>query len=112
MDKTEKLIQSLSPNERKIIPFLNEEVNEICEKAELDKVSVMRSLEYLQNKGIIKISSEKYDKDYFKNGIASGKSCYSNYRWLPELTIPMAYNIIKYCEGDVEVLPQIIERIY
>jgi len=57
---TEKLIESLSPNERKILQFLKEkEINEICKKSSLDKVSVLRALEYLQNKGIVKISSEK-----------------------------------------------------
>lgn len=69
MPDIEKIIQSLSPNERKIIPFFKDAqsdgrvggdaIENICEKAELDKVSVMRALEYLQNKGIIKISSEK-----------------------------------------------------
>ena len=51
-----KIIESLSPNERKIIPYLNENIQEICEKSNLDRVSVIRSLEYLQNKGIIKLS--------------------------------------------------------
>jgi len=60
MNKTEKLIQSLSPNERKILPLLREkDINKICEKSELDKVSVIRALGYLENKKIIKISSEK-----------------------------------------------------
>lgn len=36
-----------------------------------------------------------YDKKYYEDGIASGKSCYVNYRWIPELTIPMAYFIIR-----------------
>lgn len=30
-----------------------------------------------------------YDADYYENGIVSGKSLYSNYRWIPELTLPM-----------------------
>lgn len=37
-----------------------------------------------------------YDKDYFENGILTGKSCYENYRWIPELTIPLAMTIIDY----------------
>ena len=37
-----------------------------------------------------------YDRDYFECGIESGKSCYSNYRWIPELTIPMAFRLIEY----------------
>lgn len=36
---------------------------------------------------------DKYDEDYFLRGIETGKSLYSNYRWMPELTIPLAYNI-------------------
>jgi len=39
---------------------------------------------------------EVYDYDYFENGIESGKSNYSRYRWIPELTIPMAMTIIDY----------------
>jgi len=51
-----KIVESLSPNERKILPYLEEEIIEICKKASLDKVSVIRALEYLQNKGIVKLS--------------------------------------------------------
>ena len=41
-----------------------------------------------------------YDKDYYEDGIATGKSCYQNYQWLPEMTIRMAYNLIKYLGLD------------
>jgi SAM-dependent methyltransferase len=37
----------------------------------------------------------KYDKDYYENGVAKGISGYENYRWIPELTYPMAYAICK-----------------
>lgn len=37
----------------------------------------------------------KYNADYFIHGLETGKSLYSNYRWIPELTIPLAYKIIK-----------------
>jgi cyclopropane fatty-acyl-phospholipid synthase-like methyltransferase len=41
------------------------------------------------------ISSEPaYDADYYERGLAVGKSCYQDYRWLPELTIPMAHYIV------------------
>jgi phenylalanyl-tRNA synthetase alpha chain len=59
MADIKKTIQSLSPNERKIIPYLDQPLNEICKKSNLDKISVIRSLEYLQNKKIIELSSEK-----------------------------------------------------
>lgn len=38
--------------------------------------------------------SEKYDADYFINGRKTGKSLYDNYRWLPDLTIPMVCTMI------------------
>ena len=38
----------------------------------------------------------KFDEDYFENGIITGKSCYVNYRWISELTIKMAHKLIIY----------------
>ncbi len=35
-----------------------------------------------------------YDADYFLRGKESGKSLYTDYRWLPDLTIPMAKVIV------------------
>ncbi|MBU2052932.1 MAG: phenylalanine--tRNA ligase subunit alpha [Nanoarchaeota archaeon] len=56
----QKLIESLSQHEQKILPYLKEKnINEICKKSNLDKVAVLRALEYLQNKNIIKLSYEK-----------------------------------------------------
>ena len=37
----------------------------------------------------------KYNKDYYENGVAKGISGYDNYRWIPELTYPMAYSICR-----------------
>lgn len=41
-------------------------------------------------------SLNSYDEDYYKRGIETGKSCYFDYRWLPETTISMAMTIIDY----------------
>lgn len=50
------LIESLSPHERKILPYLGiGKVVEISEKSGLDQISVMRALTYLQNKDIVKL---------------------------------------------------------
>ena len=38
---------------------------------------------------------EKYNEHYFENGVRCGTSLYSNYRWMPELTIPMAFRMIE-----------------
>lgn len=43
-----------------------------------------------------------YDQSYYEHGIESGISLYSNYRWLPELTIPLAARIIEYLQIGVE----------
>lgn len=55
----QKLIESLSPNERKILPYLKEGIDTICEKSDLDKTSILRALEYLQNKKIVELNFEK-----------------------------------------------------
>ncbi len=40
----------------------------------------------------------QYDEDYFLRGRASGKSLYEDYRWLPELTVPMCRRIADHCD--------------
>jgi SAM-dependent methyltransferase len=47
---------------------------------------------------------EFYNEDYYERGIELGISGYSNYRWIPELTIPMCYemiNILDIKDNDV-----------
>jgi len=39
-----------------------------------------------------------FNEDYFERGIELEISGYSNYRWIPELTIPMAYEMIQFLE--------------
>ena len=51
-----KAVESLSPNEVKIIPYLRENLTDICRKSNLDKTSVIRALEYLYQKKIINLS--------------------------------------------------------
>lgn len=43
--------------------------------------------------------SEFFDHDYYEAGPQSGKSLYQNYRWIPELTIPLAHRIINVIGG-------------
>lgn len=43
------------------------------------------------------MSGSMYDEDYFLRGRETGKSLYENYRWMPELTIPMAQAIVDHC---------------
>jgi cyclopropane fatty-acyl-phospholipid synthase-like methyltransferase len=44
------------------------------------------------------INKNFFDKNYFEKGITSKKSCYLNYRWMPEHTIPMASKIAKFLD--------------
>jgi len=39
-----------------------------------------------------------FNEDYYERGAETGKSLYSHYRWMPELTIPMAHHISKYMD--------------
>ena len=39
---------------------------------------------------------EEFDLEYFEQGPMTGKSLYTNYRWLPELTLPMCHHLITY----------------
>ncbi len=57
----QKIIESLSPNERKIIPYLNERtLDKIKEQIQnLDKTAILRALEFLSNKEIVKLESKQ-----------------------------------------------------
>src|SRR4030042_1974344 len=58
--ETDRIIESLSPNEIKILSCLKErDVEKICEKSGLDRTSVLRALEYLSNKGIVLLSKSR-----------------------------------------------------
>lgn len=45
---------------------------------------------------MIEVDASYYSKDYFERGIETGKSNYSCYRWIPELTIPMTMAMIDF----------------
>jgi phenylalanyl-tRNA synthetase alpha chain len=70
-----RILESLSPNERKILPHLDaENPSEISKRANLEKISTLRSLEYLKNKKIIDIESTKEEiVELGTNGILSLK---------------------------------------
>lgn len=54
-----KLVESFGVNERKILPYINEKLSEICKKSQLDSTSVLRALRYLENKGAVKLTFKK-----------------------------------------------------
>jgi len=55
----EEITSSLSPIERKIVPYLNLTIEEIIEKSNLDRTSVLRALKFLENKSLVTIKSQK-----------------------------------------------------
>ncbi|MBW2979970.1 phenylalanine--tRNA ligase subunit alpha [Candidatus Woesearchaeota archaeon] len=56
----EKLINTLHPLERKVLPVLTKvnRLTEIAKETKLQEVEVMRALQWLQNKGVIKIKED------------------------------------------------------
>ena len=59
-ENIQNIIESLSPNERAIIPHLNKgTMQKVHEASELDKTSVLRALEFLSNKKAIEIKQEQ-----------------------------------------------------
>ena len=42
----------------------------------------------------------EFDREYYEQGTMTGKSLYTNYRWLPELTLPLAHHIAVDCNLD------------
>jgi len=60
MDKNPEIngiIETLSPIERRVLPAIKERVNadELAKESETDKTTVLRALEFLKNKNIVKI---------------------------------------------------------
>lgn len=54
-----KIIESLSPLEKKVLPFLKIDIGKIVKKSGLDKVSVLRALRFLENKSLVKIKETR-----------------------------------------------------
>lgn len=64
------ITEKLSPIERKIVPFLESNIEEIKEKTELDETTILRALKFLENKEVLKIkTSTKTIVELGTNGI-------------------------------------------
>ncbi len=55
----DKLLDSLSPIERAIIPYLHSNIKEIVKKSGQDNTTVLRALTFLENKGLIKLKTDR-----------------------------------------------------
>ena len=59
-ENIQKIIESLSPNERAIIPLLNEKsLSKIDKQTDLGKTAILRALEFLSNKKAIEIKQKE-----------------------------------------------------
>ncbi len=75
----EKLIQTLHTYERKVLPVLSKVsiLSEVAKESELQEIEAMRGLQWLENKGIVKISEEVKEiadldvngKEYLEKGL-------------------------------------------
>lgn len=73
MGQNEEIIESLSSIERDILPYLSEKsqnISQIEKKSGKDKTTILRALEFLKSKGLVKIETkEKKIVDLDVNGI-------------------------------------------
>ncbi len=56
---TEKILLTLSPIERKVLPFAEGSAEEIAKKAETDVTTVLRALDFLVKKGLVETETEE-----------------------------------------------------
>ena len=56
--EVKQVLETLSPIERKVLPYLQDSIPKIEEKSGLDETSVLRALRFLENKKIVKLSQE------------------------------------------------------
>jgi phenylalanyl-tRNA synthetase alpha chain len=93
-----KLIETLHPLERKVLPFLKESASfpEIVKLTNLQEVEVMRALQWLENKNIIKIN-KKINKiiSLDNNGLIYIKKGLPERRFLQVLEQELTLNEIK-----------------
>jgi len=114
-----KVLESLSPIERKIIPFLATSKNlaEVTDKAEMDNTSALRALEFLKNKEIVTIkTSEKPVVDLGINGVYYQKKGLPERKLLQALiekkSIPLGEikNVSELNENEAKVSVGVLKR--
>ena len=69
MDKKE-ITEKISPLEKKVFPYVEKNIEEICQKTALDKTAVLRAILLLKNKGIVEVfEKNKKIVDLGLNGV-------------------------------------------
>ena len=98
MTQEQEVIDSLHPLERKILPFLQHdtEVSVLQEKSGLQEVEVMRSLQWLENKKLLKIKTQtKAIISLDNNGIIYKQQGLPEINFLKTLTEPLSLQEIQ-----------------
>jgi phenylalanyl-tRNA synthetase alpha chain len=70
--EVDKIIRDLHPLERKVVPFLSKSktFDELVEKSGMKEVEAMRAVQWLSNKGVLKLKEEEKDiLDLGRNGL-------------------------------------------
>ncbi len=94
----DKLIKSLTLLERKILPTLNNnsKLSQVVKETRLQEVEVMRALQWLENKNLIKLDKEQNEIiELNENGKLYLKEGLPEKRFLKVLTKPLKLNEIK-----------------
>src|SRR3989344_2516217 len=92
------LLETLHPLERKVLPVLKQNISlkEIISLTNLQEVEVMRALQWLENKNIIKIKTEpKQIISLDKNGLLYSEKGLPEKRFLKLLEKPLRLDEIK-----------------
>jgi phenylalanyl-tRNA synthetase alpha chain len=97
-----KVLESLSPTERSVLPCLRNgvELRTIAKEAKLKDIEVMRALQWLENKGMIKITSSAKDMTVLgENGRRYAKEGLPEKRFLEALSGKMTMDALKKVTG-------------
>jgi len=93
----EKIISTLHPLERKVLPVLKEtsSFEKIAENAKLQKVEVMRALQWLQNKKIVRINKKLQEQiNLDENGLKYKANGLPERNFLGQIKHPTPLDII------------------
>ena len=69
---------------------------------QINKINLKFVNDELNKRGHFEQKHSFFDESYFSNGKVSGKSLYENYRWLPELSYPLAKAICSFTKISFE----------
>ena len=108
----QNLVNSLSSIERKVLPVAEGTSEEIAQKAEVDKTTVLRALDFLNKKGLVEVKT--LDKRVINLGI---NGIYYKKKGLPERNLlnelsKKYIEIARKVDGSQEKREGVIARLF